>query len=166
MAHPHSNLVRQVDNVLITTDALAAITGVLGAGKIDTARLNGFRTLAQRGFIQWSNSDGSGGPVMVGFCEAAMTLAELEEAIENDPQSSQDTPAIEQAGRKYYLLGYLSGIAGQPGNFKEFATKHKASYIEGNAMNFFAYNCNTATALDASNQIKVFCEHLGVWLRD
>ncbi len=166
MVHPHSNLTRIVDNLIITTDALAAVTGVVGTGKIDATRLNGYRTLSQRGYIRHRNSDGAGGPIMVGFAQAGMDLSEIEEAIEADPQSMVDQPATEQAARLYYLLGYLNGGSDLVSTFKAFNTRHKASYIEGASLPYFVYNTSTGVALDASNDVQIFCEHLGVWLRD
>ncbi len=167
MVHPHSNLVRQIDNISVNTSALAAVTGIAAASKIDAARLQGFRTLMQRGIMQLHNSDGSGGPLAVYMTADGLNLAETEEAIENDPQSSQDEPANEQAHRRIYLLGYLQRDASGGGaEWFVFNTRHKFSVIEGIQMNYVIYNTNTAAAMDAANSVSLFVEHLGVWLRD
>ncbi len=167
MAHPHSNLVRQVDNLEIDVASLAAITAVTGTSRIDAAREQGFRTLVQRGVI---SVDGTmvaaptGGPIMVGFSNLD-TLDEVEEAIENDPQDMQDTPGVEQAKRFLNIVGYLyPSVEG----IRHFAFEHKfrMSAIEGTSILWFAYNTDVTSALPASSQVKIFCEHLGVWLRD
>ncbi len=166
MAHPHSNLTRQVDNIEIDVASLAAITGVLGASRIDGSRAHGFRTVSQRGMISIEGTGTAGGPLMIGFMQGGFNLAELEEAIENDPQSRQDEPAMEQAGRRYYLIGYLPRITNSNPNAVAFHTKHQLSVIEGVGLQFFAYNTDLTSAISATTQVKIFCEHLGVWLRD
>ncbi len=168
MVHPHSNMIRQVDNVEGNISSLAAQTGLQIPGKIDAARLNGFRTLKQSGIIQLegtAEASPTGGPIMVGFHAPDMSLAELEEAIENDPQSSAD-PLNEQARRAYFVLGYLQTSGSGTGSNRTFSKRFQWSYIEGTSLAYFAYNTDLTTAIPATSQIKIFCEHLGVWLRD
>ncbi len=168
MAHPHSNLVRIIDNFEFTLNSLAAVTGILGASKIDAAREQGFRTLMQRGFISSKTNDGSGGPIRVYMLEADLNLAEAEEAIENDPQDAQDVPATEHAKR---WIGYLAtdrgvSVSQSNGRVQEFRTKHQRSYPEGSVLQYLMYNTDTSDALDAANTLQIWCEHVGVWLRD
>ncbi len=167
MAHPHSNLIRIVDNIEIDIAALAALTGVIGTGKIDASRAQGFRTLMQRGRIELDGTgvgSGAGGPVFVGFSDQD-SLSKIEQAIEADPQSIQDDPAMEQAGRKIFQLGFLSqqdsALAGQ-----NFSKKHRQSFIEATSLVYFAYNTDLNAAISAATQVKIFVEHIGVWLRD
>ena len=168
MSHPHSNLTRQIDNIEINIADLAAVSGIVGTSKIDTARAQGFRTVQQKDIL---TLDGTGvgsavaGPILVGFAEAVLSIAEIEEAIENDPQSQKDQPATEQAGRKIFFLGYL-GTEDSNQSQVRFTTKHKVSYIEGTNLLYFAYNTDLNTNVSATTQVKIFCEHLGVWLRD
>lgn len=167
MTHPHSNLTKITDNQNINTSALAAVTGILSPSKIDASRLQGFRSVQQKGIIQFFNSDGSGGPLAVYLIEPGLTLAEAEEAIEADPQSSMDVPAIEHLKRKIWFLGFTQrDSSGGGSEWTEFKTNHKISVIEGVALNYMVYNTNQAAALDAANSVLIFCEHLGVWLRD
>ncbi len=170
MAHPHSNLTRQIDNIEIDIASLAAVTGVVGLSRIDASRANGFRTVAQKGIITCDGTyttTPTGGPVAVGFTNASHSLAEIEESIENDPQSRDDLPAEEQAGRKIYWLGYLSPAPNAMGqNWVSVNLRHKATVIEGQSLTYFAYNTDLNTAIPAASQIKIFVEHLGVWLRD
>ncbi len=165
MAHPHSNLTRQVDNIEFNTSNLAAATSLLVASRIDSSRANGFRTVSQRGVVTWKDADGSQGPIMVGMVNDAMSTTELEEAIENDPQSSSDRPGIEHAERRYYLLGYLH-LGPASNDFFTFNVRHRLSIIQGITLQFFVYNTDLSTALDAANSVQILCEHLGVWLRD
>ncbi len=168
MAHPHSNLVRLIDNFEFTTNSLAAVTGILGASKIDGSREQGFRTLMQQGFVASKDNDGSGGPIRVYMLEADLTLAEAEEAIENDPQDAQDVPATEHARR---WIAHLATVRGDStneaaSNTRSFSKKHQRSYPEGSALNYLIYNTDTSDALDAGNTVQIYCEHIGVWLRD
>ncbi len=167
MAHPHSNLVRQVDNLEINISSLAAVTGILGASKIDAARENGFKSLVQKGIIALDGSvvtAPTGQPIMVGLTR--LNLANLEVAIENDPQNS--LPVNQEDAKKFYwILGYLNTYdASSEGSTFKFSTRHKITVIEGTALQFFAYNIDTVTGIPATSQLKIFCEHLGVWLRD
>ncbi len=164
MVHPHSNLVRMVDNVVITTSSLTALTALVGASRIDASREQGFKTLMQRGFLKWKDNDGSGGPLMAGMVQPGLNVAEIKEMIENDPQDSVDTPAKEQAERKYFLLGYLNSEDGSHA-FTKFQTTHQIPVIEGATLNLFVYNTGSSS-LDAANTFQFFVEHLGVWLRD
>ncbi len=167
MVHPHSNLVRQIDNLNITTNALAALTGVLGPSRIDASREQGFKSLLQSGILQFHTSDGSGGPIAVYLIQPDLTLAEAEEAIENDPQNQQDVPAIEHAQRMLWLLGFVQrDSSGGGSEWVRFSTSHKITVIEGQLLNFLAYNTSNGVATDAGNFVSIYCQHLGVWLRD
>ncbi len=168
MAHPHSNLVRQIDNIEVSVASLAALTGVVTPSKIDASREQGFRTLMQRGIIQLHGT-GAGsavaGPLAIGFTQADLSLTEIEEAIENDPQDQTEEPANEQARRKIFWLGFIS-TEDKSLSTIPVRTSHRLSILEGSALSYFAYNTDVATAISASTQVKFFIEHLGVWLRD
>ncbi len=166
MAHPHSNLVSITDNVNINTSSLAAGTGILGASKIDAARERGFRTLFQKGVVDWQGSDGSGGPVLVASLTEDMTLAQFEAIIEQDPQDDFDPEEEDISKRRWFKLAYLQVSAGGgEGVTKEINTRTKWSYPEGSAMSYVAYNIG-GSALDAANNVRIFITHTGVWLKD
>ncbi len=171
MPHPHSNLVEQYDNIEIDISSLAAVTGVLGVGKVDASRTQGFRTLFQEGIVKINGgvvTSPTGGPVYTGFIPFGMSLAEMEEKLEADPQSSDDSPATEQQLRRVFPFGYLDGSVGS-GAAKaqlDFRTKHKWSYQEEGSLNYFAYNTDLNTALPASSQCQIHVKHTGVWLND
>ncbi len=165
MVHPHSNLVTIVDNLSITGNSLAAITGVVGAGnRNDTSREQGFRTLFQERIIELNDSDGSGGPILVGFCESTLTLAQIEEKLEADPQHMQDISNMEAQSRRLNLLGFVQNVGDKA--VLIFKKRMKWSYIEGVGIQYFIYNTSTVAALDASNSIDIYCAHTGVFLRD
>ncbi len=169
MAHPHSNLVRQIDNVEINIANLAALTAVLGPSRIDAARENGFRTVVQEGTISLDGtvlSAPTGGPVMVGFT-TDLSLVELNGAIENDPQDSMKVNN-EDATKKIFVLGYLHSVntGGNANASMLFKKKFQLSIHEGETMQFFAYNTDLTESIPDTSQVKIFCEHLGVWLRD
>ncbi len=167
MAHPHSNLQNLYDNVELDISSLAAITGVVGASKIDGSRLMGFRTLMQEGSIAYESAALVGGPILVGFAGPALSLTQIEEAIEADPQSSVNTVPVEQVSRPIFILGILEAVAkASVSSIRSFKKKFQWSYPEGAQMNFFAYNTDLNTAIGASSQVKIFCKHTGVWLRD
>ncbi len=167
MAHPHSNLVEITDNLEISIAGLAAITGVVGASKIDANREQGFRTLFQSGNIAIDSAGDQGGPVFVGFAQQDLSLAQIEEKIEADPQNSDDTNQSELAERRVFPLGFLSTEPNAQGKqLSRVNTRHKWSFIEGTAMSYIAYNTDLTTAMPADTQVKIFVKHTGVWLRD
>ncbi len=167
MAHPHSNLQNLYDNVEIDISALAAITGVIATSKIDGSRGMGFRTLMQEGSLEYESAALVGGPVLVGMAGPSLSLTEIEEAIEADPQSSVDRPAVEQISRPIFILGFLQAVAkASVKSATTFRKKFQWSFPEGTQLTFFAYNTDLTTAIGASTQIKIFCKHTGVWLRD
>lgn len=170
MAHPHSNLVQVFDNLEINVSSLAALTGILGNSKIDGARIQGFRTLMQEGNVELDGSgttSPAGGPIIVGFAQGELNLAEVEEALETDPASSGDVPRTEQARRQIFIFGYIQmPFSGHDGMAFMFAKKFKWSYIEGVPLNYFAYNSDLTTALPSTTEVKIHCKHVGVWLRD
>ncbi len=167
MAHPHSNLVQVFDNLEIAVASLAANTGILGASKIDNSREQGFRSIMQEGNIKGVAFAEDNGPILVGYANSALSLSEIEETLEADPQSSFDKPAGEQVSRKLSFLGYLSGPAAGADVSKDFVTKHRESFPEGTSITYFVYNTDTATAITANSQtVKIHIKHVGVWLRD
>ncbi len=167
MPHPHSNLVELIDNLSIAGNALATQTGVIGlSARVDIAKENGFRTLTQKGSITWIDAGSVGGPILVGFCSADFSLAEIEQKIEADPEGLSDKVAMEQVGRRLYFLGILSPFAAAAQNMLLVNTRHKVSFIEGEGMQYFIYNTSTNIACDAANNVQIFLKHLGVWLRD
>ncbi len=96
-----------------------------------------------------------------------LTLVEAEEAIENDPQDQQDIPAVEHSKRMLWLLGFVQrDSSGGGSEWTLFSTNHKITVIEGKTLNFLAYNTSNGVATDAGNFVSIYCEHLGVWLRD
>ncbi len=169
MPDSHSKLVELIDRLNISGNSLAASTGVIGlSARIDVAKAQGFRTVQQEGVLEFNASDGSGGPVLVGFCSVSLSLAQIEEKIEADPEGMEDTEPMEQVRRRIYWLGFLQPSAGggNVGAIHAFKKTHKVSFIEGEGMQYFVYNTDPTGALDAANTIKITCKHLGVWLRD
>lgn len=169
MAHPHSNLVELIDNIEIDIGSLASKTALSVAGNIDSSRENGFRTLKQEGNV---TPDGTaltaptGGPLIVGFCDDELTVTEIKEKIEANPQSSTSVTENEDAARVLFILGYcnLSDLNMRT-NF-QFTKRFKWSYPEGAGINYWVYNSDINTAIAATGQLKIFCKHIGVWLRD
>ncbi len=162
----NQGLTRVIDNLEPTGNSLAAVTGKLVTSKIDASREQGFMSLVQKGRITFRASDGAGGPVAVYLIQPGMSLAEAEEAIEADPQSPVDLPAVEQVKRRIWMLGFVQPIISGEFSHFDFHTKHKIVTPEGSNLEYMIYNTNLSVALDVSNSVQIYCEHLGVWLRD
>ncbi len=155
------------DQVGITLSTLAALTGILGASRIDAAREQGFRVMKTEYVGSIVGRTNGEGPVMlaVGF---NLSLAEMEEAIEADPQSSFDTPANEQVMRPVFILGIFDPLAASPAILNNGIPKtvnFKWSAPEGGSMNWMAYN-TSGSALTTGSVVRVVAKHFGVWLKD
>lgn len=111
------------------------------------------------------------GPVMFGLA-VGLSAAEIEEALEADPQQFMDPAESEKANRPVWVLGMVtrrssvtedSGMIPTTGVFETINLKW--SVIEGRDLYFWCYNIGP-DALTTGSQLRLNCKHYGVWLRD
>lgn len=165
MANNSKNLAIVYDDVRILVSTLATKTAILGASKIDASREMGFRIMKTEYVVGWNNTTAGDGPLVLGFA-ANLNQAEIEEAIEGDPQSSVDTEDAETI-RPVWVLGMLAGSAAH-GNLdggRVHSFTPKWSIPEGSAGQWFVYNIDSASMTDGT-VVSIFAKHYGVWLRD
>ncbi len=135
------------------------------ASKIDAARTRGFRVLKLKGHAHVAFMD-SDEHIVFGVAGPGLSGAEIEEAIESDPQSPQDNVNIELSMRPVWPLGILGGstdLGGSPS--ASFEETIRWSFPQGQAMLWWVYN-TTASTLNVSTTFSVVCKIFGVWLRD
>ncbi len=155
-------------NMLLALGALAAKDmTIVSDENIDISQEQGFRVLKSLVWISVQGLTSPEGPVLLGAAGPGINAAELEEAIEAKPTAPWDVTASEEAMRVYWPLGLVAaGSNDRPlndGVAIEF--KPRWSFPEGSAMNWFAYNLDTA-ALQTGGIVHFFAKHFGVWLKD
>ncbi len=154
---------------------LAAVDAIAQAGKIDASRLNGFRIAMLRIVATVTGKTTAEGPLIWGIA-CNMDAAEIEAALEADPQSSADD---DERGVGQWLkilgmiplettFGALTGGPGGPSAGSAVATpmdvKVNWSVLEGKEFVIWAYN--QGAALTSGTIITCAIEYFGVWLRD
>lgn len=157
------------EDLEFTLGALGANDAIAQATKIDATRLNGFRVSKVRISAVVRAKTASEGPISWGLL-ANYSAAELEAAIEADPQSSTDDN-VRGDGQWLTHLGLIGqeivaapltggGLVAQP-----IEVMPNWSVIEGKNFSIWAHN-QDGSALTAGTIINAFCEFFGVWLRD
>lgn len=164
------NLAIVYDLQTITLGALAQDTAILATGgKIDSARLNGFRVVKQKYWIDWYNKTSSEGPIIVGF-QANQTVTQVTETLNADPQSQvadQNDPVTKRPIWPLALVPYKAASNGDNGDggpqfCGEFIVRW--SVPEGQSATYWAFNLGPA--LTTGTIIKIYTKYYGVWLRD
>ncbi len=137
------------DTQFIALGALAAATAVIAATKIDATREQGCRIKDIFGIMTHNGKTAGQGPVYYGFADANLSVAEIAEIFEADPQSQDDVPATEQIDRRIIVVGQ----APHPEAIQEIANEKwerlmwPSSWVlkEGGGLNIFAFNRGTGT---------------------
>ena len=118
------------DRMALNVSGLAALDAVSIAGKADGARTQGFRILKTEYYIH-SDADV---PLLVGTAGPTINAAEVEEAIEGDPQSPEDRPASEHVMRPVFVYG-TTGVRGNGQEVIQCEKVIRWAYSEAGAMN-------------------------------
>ncbi len=166
------SLVQLFDNNLtLTVGALASLDVISANGKIDGSRNQGFRVVKSEIFCVMEDKTVLEGPLVVGVaCNAV--AAEIEKAIEVDPQSPSDD---DERGTGVFIMPiWMIGeqtidIPLQAnGRILEKTIsygKNGWSIPESEAWSVWCYN-RSGAALTTGTLFKFFVSHFGVWLRD
>lgn len=148
------------DVLNISCNSLAALDAAASASKIDGTRERGFRVV-KTDYFCYLNSGTATDVVVVGMGGPDLAPAEIEEAIEADPQHADDPVASEHVMRRLWPLEMIKDDT-EPVKGSE---KLNWSYPEGTVLNWWVYN-PSAAALNASATVTIFAKHYGVWLND
>ncbi len=164
--------------VTLTIGAMVANDVNIYETKIDSSRGNGFKLIKVAVGGEYSGKQDGEGPLIFGAA-CNMSAAEIETALEEDPQdSSEATLRSQQAWMKplFFLtgdgIGGAFGLGGAGGAgvaitgvvpMMEFPVNW--SIREGQAFSWWLYNMQ-AGALTTGSKIILFAEYYGVWLND
>ncbi len=153
------------DTVILALGALAAGDTISAITKIDGTRSQGFRILKTEVMISHKGLGGGEGPVVVGLA-LNNNAAEIEEALEADPQGPQDVPAAEQTTRPVWPLAMITQTdLGQVNNGMPIDKNLRWSFSEAQAMSVWGFNVDDSV-LTTGGQVIFSMKHFGVWLRD
>ncbi len=96
------------DEALLIPGALPANdVASVSFSNLDGARQQGVLIRKIRYALTWQGKT-TGGPVYYGVAAGGLTAAEIEEALESDPQGEFDEPAMERSNRRVVPLGLIS----------------------------------------------------------
>ncbi len=155
------------DEVSIEPGTLQPRTAMRATSKIDAGRLQGFRVLRTEYFIVLRGVVIAFDNILVGLA-ADLSIAEIKEAIEADPQRSNDPNLSEQAKRPLWPLE-LMGAASVTLNGNLYAKGvHKLGWSipEGVSLFWFVFNMDDIDQLTTGLNIQIIAKHFGVWLKD
>ncbi len=163
--------------VIITetrTQALAALgagAGILLGTKL--AMTTDFRMLKVLvNCIVTSLTTGEGEGLLFGIADGDLTIAEIEEALENQgPLSVGDGPESDQAMRPQWIIGGISGqVADSHAMFVDAINGgptmvHKVAwtYMNVKSWNYFIYNLGDT--LTTGSSARLLAKSFGVWVR-
>ena len=152
------------DSGNLALGALGAKDAISENLKQDAVRTRGFRFTRTEWFLNWNVEAAGEGPILIGLCGPGISAAEVEEAIEADPQSPDDTIPAPQAMRPYWPLAILFPDTGGKSTIQGVININWA-FPESEVMQIFAYNLGTG-ALTTGSQVDYFLKHFGAWLND
>ncbi len=89
----------------VTLSTLGGGVAILGNTRIDATRLQGCRLKDIFGTFNWEGKAANEGPVYYGFC-AGLTVAQIAEVFNADPQS-QDDPTGDESMQRLIVVGQM-----------------------------------------------------------
>ncbi len=92
---------------MVTLGALAALDVISANLKADAGIGQGFKIVKMKYTMSWRNNTTLEGPIVWGLAKGPIDAAEIEEALEADPQGEVDIPAAEFAVRKVFPMGMI-----------------------------------------------------------
>ncbi len=157
------------EQVSIDVTGLTSANVIGDVTKIDGARNQGVHIDQIKWAARWQQFTTLEGGVQVGLSVGdGLTDAQVEEALEADPQSDSDVPATEQSLRKVFPLFMVPDSteldSHQQMEFRSIDRWPFKDLNEDEALKTYAYNTSGTTL--TSGLIKLDMVITGRWLRD
>ncbi len=142
------DMMRSSQLIDLALGTLASGEAVLATTKIDGARLQGCRPKDIQYAVEWRGKTTLEGPLVYGFCEG-MTIADIAEWFDSDPQHDADPGSLEQSLRHLIIVGYIGFVTTASlfsgDRVDEYGRIYRTRWpgweiIEGEAFNFFVLN--------------------------
>ncbi len=157
------------EQVSIDVSGLTSANVIGDVTKIDGARKQGVRIKQIKYAARWQQFTTLEGGVQIGLSVGdGLTDAEVEEALEADPQSDSDQPAQERSERKVFPLFMVPDStqldSDQQMEFRAIDRWPFKELNENEALKTYAYNTSGSTL--TSGLVKLDLVITGEWLRD
>ncbi len=151
-----------------TFGALAVNTFVLQGSRIDASRLNGSDLRKINHTAVWTSGTNGQGPQLYGL-SVGLSIAQLKEWFEADPQSRADTEELEKSQRHSIILGSL-GDSVASGAGAQFPVWKRAKWpgwdiLEGQLLSAWVMNAGSVT-MTTGKLSTIVMEFLGDWKND
>ncbi len=153
------------EEVLLTVGALSAGAAKTQQTKIDSAREQGFSIKKAKYNMVYSGKTDGEGPVLFGY-SIGLTAVEIAEALDADPQSSQDAPAVDEANRRVYPLEWIPIDSTESSRAIDMRLKRYSipwTIDEGITLSWFV---RANGALTTGMLVKIASVYYGEWQRD
>lgn len=162
------SVMKSYEDIELALSTLAAGTSIKTSLKIDASREQGCRIKDIRYGLTFTAKP-SLGPILVGLCDSNLTVAELDECLDSDPQSDLSVPGQADSMRKVVPLALIPKVAsGDDGNMLFYEQRRAKWYwdvLEGSGIQLFARNMDD-TALTGATLIDFSAVITGTWLLD
>ncbi len=162
--------VYDIDEAVTEMASLAGLDAAVIDSKIDGSRKRGFRITKTEWYFEATGLHALAGPILFGWA-VGLTAAEIEEALEADPQDPNNASATERVQRPVFPLGVIpraqntSESSVETPRIKPLMTMNPNwSIPEDVGFTWWIYNLGGAT--DAGAGGSLFAKHYGVWLND
>ncbi len=153
------------DNLNEAMGALAADTVLRATSRIDAGRLQGFRLLRTEYHVAARNMTSEDGPIHFGLA-VDLSVAEILECLNADPQRSNDVNLSEQAKRPVFPMGILFKDGdGNGQSVVSGVSKIGWSVPEGVSLFWYFHNMDLNT-ITTGTIVSIIAKHFGVWLKD
>ncbi len=153
------------DNVIVANLATTKVQGQAIA--IDGSRTQGVRIKKMMGAVTWEGKTTIEGPLLYGIATIDLSNAEIEEALEADPQGENDQPASDQGNRQVFPLGLIPASvlisAAHTQHYRRWNWPWK-TIPEGSGLKFWVQNLDSAT-LTTGTLVNFSCVIVQEWLR-
>ncbi len=158
---------KSYDDASMNLSTLAAGTSIKVSLKADSAREQGVRIKKIRYIVNMIGKQNDEGPLRYGLCSSDLTIAQLDECLDSDPQHAGEVPGTEEANRQVVLLGAFgrntTSTQNDPSTLR--SAKWFWDVIEGTGLQFWVRNDHTI-ALTTGCAFDFHSFMSGDWLDD
>ncbi len=157
----------QYINSEVVLSTLATATAVTTATIIDPSREQGSLVKELRLAVSYKGKTAGESPLIVGLCELSLSVTEIKEAIEADPQLLRDVPASEQGNRRVFPIWQLDTLNTSNSEVKRMSDVKWPwrRMEEGMGIKVFVFN-NSGSTLTTGCTVVVFGAAITEWLHD
>ncbi len=156
MAHPHP-LDQLPVTAGITVATLSLATGTIAAISLI---VQNYKPVTFHGVISLTPLTDGDGPLLFGFSQGSLTLAEIEEYLEAAPDAKTQSPAVEQVQRPVQVLGALGTDMQTVFLREKIILPH---FREDTGFVFWIYNAG-AVVFTTGSTVKIRGRFFGRWI--